>query len=157
MKKCVLVLHVLLIFVSSLAAERIVGTPGVISDFSKIEELIRNKKITREFRQKTLEKNLLTAVRFTLFKKYPDYEERIKDLSFSKLKFEQQKGTFNYYVNYNEYYIYYNFAVDPELYVQFPADDRLYVRTPEMEEDFKSSSSTAKDNPNSPLNTEPKR
>lgn len=171
MKRILLVLSALTFFASSLAAERILGTPGVISDFSKVEEMVRNKKITKEYRQKTLEKNILTAVRFTLLKKYPDYQDRIKDLNFQKVKFEQQKGTFNYYINYNEYYFFYNFAVDPELYVQLPLDDRIYVKTNDMDEDFKSTgtgapapasapaggAATPKDNPNAPLNTEPKK
>lgn len=157
----VLVSILLFLFVTQVFAERILGTTGVISDFSKIEEILRNKKITKEYRQKTLEKNILTAVRFSLLKKYPDYQERIKDLSMDKIKFEQQKGTYNYYINYNEYYFYYNFATDPELYVQLPLDDRLYIRTPEIAEEMKetgsntSSQSGSSQNPNKPLMNNP--
>lgn len=150
----------LLFFATQTFAERILGTPGIISDFTKIEELMRNKKVTKEYRQKTLEKNILTAVKFSLLKKYPDYEERIKDLSFDKIKFEQLKGTYKYYINYNDYYFYYDFATDPELYVQLPLDDRLYIKTPELEEQMKSASSSPSSsgssaNPNKPLMTNP--
>lgn len=158
---------ILLLFATQIFAERILGSTGVISDFSKIEEIMRNKKITKEFRQKTLEKNILTAVRFSLLKKYPDYEERIKDLSMDKIKFEQQKGTFNYYINYNDYYFYYNFATDPELYVQLPLDDKLYIKTPEVAEEMKEigsstptatpskSASGSSQSPNKPLMNNP--
>lgn len=158
----VLVSIVLLLFTTKVFAERILGTTGVISDFAKIEEIMRNKKITREYRQKTLEKNLLTAVKFSLIKKYPDYEDRIKDLSFDKVKFEQLKGTYKYYISFKEYYFYYDFATDPELYVQMPLDDRIYIKTPEIEEEMKSISETGgkastggTDNPNKPLMTKP--
>ncbi len=156
----VLVSIFLLFFATQIFAERILGTTGVISDFSKIEEIMRNKKITKEYRQKTLEKNILTAIRFSLLKKYPDYQERIKDLSMDKVKFEQQKGTYNYFINYNDYYFYYNFATDPELYVQLPLDDRLYLKTPEIEEEMKETPPGAPKkensaNPNKPLMNNP--
>lgn len=157
----ILLVIAILLFTTKIFAERILGTSGVISDFSKLEEIMRNKKVTREYRQKTLEKNILTAVKFSLLKKYPDYEERIKDLSFDKIKFEQQKGTYRYYINFKEYYFYYDFATDPELYVQLPLDDRLYIKTPEIEEEMKTASSgggsspSSPDNPNKPLMTKP--
>jgi hypothetical protein len=135
MKKLGLILLTAVFFTLSLNAERIIGTPGVISEFSKVEELVKNKRITKEFRKQTLEKNLLTAVKFTLLKKYSDHEDKIKDLKPENIKFEQQKGTFNYYIQYKDYFLYYNFAVDPELYSQLPTDDRIYIKTKEMEDE----------------------
>ncbi|MCB1179370.1 MAG: hypothetical protein KDK36_17445 [Leptospiraceae bacterium] len=137
MKKTGLIIALLVVFSGQIFAERVIGTPGIISEFSKVEELVKNKRITKEYRKQTLEKNLLTAVKFTLLKKYADYDEKIKDLTSENIKFEQQKGTFNYYIQYKDYFLFYNFAVDPELYSQLPTDDRIYIKTKEVEEQEK--------------------
>jgi hypothetical protein len=131
----ILALAISILSVQSILAERILGTPGVISEFSQVEELVKNKKISRDYRKKTLDKNLVNAVRFTFLRKYPDYQEKIKDLNPTSITFEQQKGTFNYFLKFKDYFIYYSFAVDPELYVQIPADERFYLKNPELTED----------------------
>ena len=94
----ILALAISILSVQSILAERILGTPGVISEFSQVEELVKNKKISRDYRKKTLDKNLVNAVRFTFLRKYPDYQEKIKDLNPTSITFEQQKGTFNYFL-----------------------------------------------------------
>jgi hypothetical protein len=132
----ILALAISILSVQSILAERILGTPGVISEFSQVEELVKNKKISRDYRKKTLDKNLVNAVRFTFLRKYPDYQEKIKDLNPTSITFEQQKGTFNYFLKYKDYFIYYSFAVDPELYVQIPSDERFYLKSPELTEDL---------------------
>jgi hypothetical protein len=140
----ILALAIGLFTLQSIQAERIMGTPGVISEFTQVEELVKNKKITKDYRKKTLEKNLVNAVRFTILKKYPDYQEKVKDLNASSIAFEQQKGTFNYFLKFKEYFLYYNFAVDPELYVQLPADERFYIKNPEL---FESESASTNPKP----------
>jgi len=131
----ILALSVTLLSAQSILAERILGTPGIISEFSQVEELVKNKKISRDYRKKTLEKNLINAVRFTFLRKYPDYQEKVKDLNPTSISFEQQKGTFNYFLKYKDYFLYYNFAVDPEVYVQIPADEKFYIKNAEILED----------------------
>ena len=132
----ILALAISILSVQSILAERILGTPGVISEFSQVEELVKNKKISRDYRKKTLDKNLVNAVRFTFLRKYPDYQEKIKDLNPTSITFEQQKGTFNYFLKFKDYFIYYSFAVDPELYVQIPSDERFYLISPELTVDL---------------------
>lgn len=118
-------------------ADRIPGKLGVIDDFVKTEEYNKNKKISKDYRKKTLEKNLTNAIKYTMHRKFPDYKERIKELKSDTITFEQEKGTFNYYVNYKDYFLFYNFAVDPEMYVQLPQDEKMYVKHPEQDAEIK--------------------
>lgn len=160
MKQLIFLCILSLLTAGQISAERIIatGAPSIISEFTKVEELTKNKGITEEFRKKTLEKNLLNAVKGTLLKKFPDYQKKTEDLKdMSSIAFEQQKGTFNYYVKYVTkktdkdkdgkesapyiFYLFYNFAVDPEIYIQLPVDDRIYISTPELEALGNSSSS----------------
>jgi len=134
-KFLILALSFSLISLQSLKAERILGTSGVISEFSQVEELVKNKKISRDYRKKTLEKNLVNAVRLTFLRKYADYQEKIKELNPANIAFEQQKGTFNYFIKFKEYFISYSFSVDPELYVQLPSDEKFYIKSAEVTED----------------------
>ncbi|MCB1142177.1 MAG: hypothetical protein H7A24_08790 [Leptospiraceae bacterium] len=130
-----------IISLQGVSAERIMGTPGVISEFTQVEELVKNKKITKEYRKKTLEQNLLNAVKFTFLKKYPDYQEKVKELNPESISFEQQKGTYNYYLKFKDYFLYYNFALDPEIYVQLPVDEKFYIKNQELASAGDSSSS----------------
>ena len=125
------------------SADRITGTDGVINDFAKKEEYIKNRKISKEYRKKTLEKNLTNAIRYTMHNKFPDYQPRIKDLKPDAIKFEQEKGTFNYFLSYKDYYIFYNFAVDPEVYLQLPVDEKMYIKLADQDKETAESSSPA--------------
>ncbi len=145
------------------AAERIQQENSkVIDEFAKTEEYIKNRKISKEYRKKTLEKNLTNAIKYTMHKKFPDYQAKIKDLKPEAIKFEQEKGTFNYFINYKDYYIFYNFAVDPEVYLQLPADEKMYVKLADQDKETASSAppEPAKatgdsKGPNKPIGTNP--
>ncbi len=128
----------LLILTFSIFADRIPGKLGVIDDFVKTEEFNKNKKISKDYRKKTLEKNLTNAIKYTMHRKFPDYKEKIKELKSDSISFEQEKGTFNYYVNYKDYFLFYNFAVDPEMYVQLPQDEKMYSKHPDQDAEIKS-------------------
>lgn len=124
-----------LISMQGISADRILGTPGVISEFSEVEELVKNRKLSREYRKQTLERNLVNAVRFTFMRRYADSKDKVKDLTVANLAFEQQKGTFNYFIKYKDHFLYYSFAVDPEVYVQVPSEEKLYIKSAELSED----------------------
>lgn len=134
----------------------------VIDEFAKTEEFIKNRKISKEYRKKTLEKNLTNAIKYTMHKKFPDYQARIKDLKPDAVKYEQEKGTFNYYLNYKDYYIFYNFAVDPEIYLQLPADEKMYIKLADQDKETASNPPPAPagnagndKGPNKPIGTNP--
>ena len=141
------------LFTSGLfAADRIQQENSkVIDEFAKTEEYIKNRKISKEYRKKTLEKNLTNAIKYTMHKKFPDYQSKIKDLKADALKFEQEKGTFNYYLNYKEYYIFYNFAVYPEVYLQLPIDEKMYIKLGDQD---KETAATAPPEPAKNANTQ---
>ncbi|MBK8397362.1 MAG: hypothetical protein IPL26_19270 [Leptospiraceae bacterium] len=154
------------ILTSSLySADRITGTEGVINEFAKTEEYTKNRKISKEYRKKTLESNLANAIRYTMHKKFPDYQSRIKDLKPDAIKFEQEKGTFNYFLNYKEYYIFYNFAVDPEVYLQLPVDEKMYIKLADQDKETANSAAPpakaaapttdSSKGPNKPIGTNP--
>jgi hypothetical protein len=145
-----------------IAADRIQQENSkVIDEFAKTEEYTKNRKISKEYRKKTLEKNLTNAIKYTMHKKFPDYQSRIKDLKADAIKFEQEKGTFNYYLTYKDYYIFYNFAVDPEVYLQLPADEKMYIKLADQDKETANSSAppeaakTADKGPNKPIGTNP--
>ncbi len=145
-----------------IAADRIQQENSkVIDEFAKTEEYTKNRKISKEYRKKTLEKNLTNAIKYTMHKKFPDYQSRIKDLKPDAIKFEQEKGTFNYYLTYKDYYIYYNFAVDPEVYLQLPADEKMYIKLTDQDKETASTGATEQPKgpdskgPNKPIGTNP--
>jgi hypothetical protein len=144
------------------AADRIQQEKSeVINEFAKTEEYTKNRKISKEYRKKTLEKNLTNAIKYTMHKKFPDYQAKIKDLKPEAIKFEQEKGTFNYYLTFKDYYIFYNFAVDPEVYLQLPVNEKMYIKLPDQEKETASSAppEPAKTpdgkGPNKPIGTNP--
>ena len=153
------------ILTSSLfSADRIPGTEGIIKDFAKTEEYTKNRKISKEYRKKTLESNLTNAIRYTMHKKFPDYKNRIKDLKPDAIKFEQEKGTFNYFLTYKDYYIFYNFAIDPEVYLHLPVDEKMYIKLQDQDKETADSASPAAPakaaptdtkGPNKPIGTNP--
>jgi hypothetical protein len=134
---------------SLFSSDRIPGNEGIIDGFAKTEEFTKNRKISKEYRKKTLQKNLTNAVRYTMHKKFPDYQNRTKDLSADAIKFEQEKGTFNYFLTYKEYYIFYNFAVDPEVYLQLPIDEKMYIKLADQDKETANTTGPAPA-PNSP-------
>lgn len=119
-------------FTGSIFADRVLG---VMNEFTKAEEYIVNKMASKDFRDKTLGRNLETAVKSSLQRTISTtkMKDKAKDINASKIKFEQQKGTFNYYISYDQYVMYYNYSLDPELYLQMPTDERVYVKPDEKE------------------------
>ncbi|MCB1191038.1 MAG: hypothetical protein H7A23_10550 [Leptospiraceae bacterium] len=107
---------------------------GLIDDFYLVEEywVSKHKFPAKEFRLRTLEKNFKTAIRYSLHREFltkkfaEDIESKVKDITLSKLEFTQERGTFNYYLKYDDHIYFYNFAADPELYIQSPQDERVY-------------------------------
>lgn len=133
MNKILICLLILLFSINVYSLDRVLGTPDVLDEFSRTEESIKHKQLSKENRDKTLKKNLTTAVKYSIHKKYLDSKERIKDLRPDSIKFYQDPGTYNYVIQYKEYYGYYYFAVDPELYIQLPVDERFYSKQGDSE------------------------
>lgn len=112
---------------------------GLIEDFYLVEEywVSKHKFPAKEFRMRTLEKNLKSAIKYSLHRKFmvKDYEEKgiddkVDKMTLSKIDFRQEPGTFNYYLKVDDHIYFYNFAADPELYIQNPQDERVYEIPP---------------------------
>ncbi|TGK00619.1 hypothetical protein EHO59_11750 [Leptospira semungkisensis] len=108
---------------------------GLVEEFNKIEEFNKNRKISDSAKKATLEKNLLSAVKYSLHRKYLDYKEYIKDLKADSIQYEPQKGTFGVYVKYKTYIVYYSYLMDPEIYLQTPINEVFYVRPDNLDEE----------------------
>lgn len=110
--------------------DRVMGSSNVLNEFTKIEDSIKHQEpLTIEEKDRNLKKNLATAMKYSIHKKYMDYKDRIKDLKPEALNFYQEPGTFNYIVQFKNYFGYYNFSVDPEIYIQLPVDEKFYTKT----------------------------
>jgi hypothetical protein len=121
-----------LLLATSIIADRQLGT---MNEFSKVEEFHQNPVPSKAFRERTLERNIINAIRSSLVKGHTAKvrSEKLKDIKMASINFEQEKNTFNYYVKYNDLIFFYNFSVNPELYLQTPIDERGY-KNPGSEE-----------------------
>ncbi len=125
MKNFSLVCVILFCSLQSLFADK---APGTIDEFTKVEEFYRNPPASDESKKKILEKNLVSAIKISLIKKYTDHETVTKDLNPSTVSYEIAPGTFNCYVKYKQFYIFLMFATDPSLYLQTPIEERFYIK-----------------------------
>ncbi|MCE9501776.1 MAG: hypothetical protein K8R21_14940 [Leptospira sp.] len=115
-----LILHGLPVF-----ADRV---EGIVDEFTKVEDFILNRKPSNDYKKKNLERNILSAVRLSLHKRYLDFDVQIKEMNMTSVSYEIPKDSYSCYVRYKQYYIYYGFAMDPELYLQSPIEEKFYVK-----------------------------
>lgn len=101
---------------------------GLINEFMEVEDYLSKKKPSPEFRKNMLERNLLDSLKTTLARKFKTKENELKKLSIEDIDYERQAQTFKFYIRYKTYYIFYDFATDPEIYIQLPKEEILYVR-----------------------------
>ncbi len=108
---------------------------GLVEEFNKIEEFNKNRKLSDAVKKATLEKNLVSAMKYSLHRKYLEYKDYTKDLKTDSISYEPQKGTFGVYVKYKTYIVFYSYLMDPELYLQTPINEVFYVRPENLEEE----------------------
>lgn len=101
---------------------------GLINEFMEVEDFLSKKKPSPEFRKKMLEKNLLDSIRNTLSRKYKVLDKELSALKIEEIDYERPVNTFKFYIRYKKYYIYYDFAMDPEIYIQLPEEEILYTK-----------------------------
>jgi hypothetical protein len=101
---------------------------GLINEFMEVEDYLSKKKPSPEFRKKMLEKNMLDSLKSTLSKKIKDPKNDLKDLKIEEVDYERQANTFKFYIRYKQYYVFYDFAMDPELFMQLPQTEIIYTR-----------------------------
>ncbi len=101
---------------------------GVMAEYRQLEETIRGKARSADSRQKTLEENLLRAMRSTVVR--VDYDKRetlLKDVSIANISFENPTSSLVYYVKFKNFLIRLDYARDPELYSQTPMYEKLLI------------------------------
>ena len=130
MKRAGIFLFSLLLFCLLCSAVYAGPTPGILKEFRKTEELIRNKKKGKEARKKTLESNLLSAMRLSLRRRfYLKQKELLEGLNADSLAYEVHPSTkLVYFVRYRNFYVRYDFYRDPEIYIQAPKYEKFLIR-----------------------------
>jgi hypothetical protein len=136
MFKTILSFIFICIFSFSLYGKRLKGDSGIAEEYSKVDEFDKNLKVTEEYKLNTLKTNLIRAIKISIQKKFPDYESRLQDIDHSTIKFEQIRGTFNYYAKFKDYLFLFKFPIDPELYIQRPIEETILVKSMYSEEDL---------------------
>lgn len=96
---------------------------GLAEEFVKLEDYLRNPKITEEQKKKNFETNMVSSVRSTLSKRISNPKKDLKDLKFQDLQTERPEGTNTFFVKYKNFYFQYQFPVDPETYVTSPSEE----------------------------------
>ncbi|PJZ45711.1 LIC11625 family surface-exposed protein [Leptospira brenneri] len=96
---------------------------GLAEEFTKLEDYLRNPKLTEEQKKKNFETNMVSSVRSTLSKKLSNPKKDLKELKFQDLQTERPEGTNTFFVKYKNYYFQYQFPVDPETYVTSPSEE----------------------------------
>lgn len=69
------ILAICLLFFFALFSLQAGKSQGVVEEFNKVEEYNKNVKLSDAAKKATLEKNLLSAVKYTLHHRYLEYKE----------------------------------------------------------------------------------
>lgn len=125
MKKTIVLVVLIFFFQIGLSAGEV---KGLINEFMEVEDYLSKKKPSEEYRKKMLEKNMIEALKNTLSRKFKNPKSKLKDLKIENIDYERQDNTFKYYLRFKEYYVFYDFAMDPELYMQSPRTEILYTK-----------------------------
>lgn len=103
-------------------------TEGIMSEFRKVEEDIRNAQKTPEARKATLEANLLRAMRLAIARRFhPEKKAILKDLSAETLAYENPTSEKVYYVKFKTYIVRFDFSRDPEEEIQAPTYEKFLI------------------------------
>ncbi|MBI3394237.1 MAG: hypothetical protein HY042_00200 [Spirochaetia bacterium] len=94
---------------------------GIMAQYRALEESIRGKAKSPEIRKKTLEENLVRAMRNLVVRlKYDEREALVKDLNAQSIQWENPTAATVFYVKYKTFLVRFDFARDPELYIESP-------------------------------------
>lgn len=100
---------------------------GLMHKYYKAEGYYENLTASTRFKTKVLSQNLTSAVKDSLMRLYLDNDKRMENLDISKIQFENEKGTYNYYLKYQDHLFIYVYALDPEMHLQNPVHEKVYT------------------------------
>ncbi len=101
---------------------------GIMTEFRATEEAIRNAQKTPEARKRTLEDNLLRAVRLAIARRFHnEKQDFLKDLNPDTMAYENPTSDKVYYVKYKNFIVRFDYSRDPELYTQAPTYEKFLI------------------------------
>jgi hypothetical protein len=129
MKLRVIIPAILLIAAFALPATLAAGPQeGIMTEFRATEEAIRNAQKTPEARKKTLEDNLLRAVRLAIARRFHrEKGDFLKDLNTETMLYENPTSPKVYYVKFKNFIVRFDYSRDPELYLQAPTYEKFLI------------------------------
>ena len=110
-------------------------TEGLAREFTKVEEHYKNLGISDDFKKKTLERNIFSAIKLSLQRRFLNFEELSKDINSTNVSYEFKEQTFICYLQYKDYMIYYEYAMDPRIYMQSPVTEKFLLKPDKMAEE----------------------
>ncbi|TGN08235.1 LIC11625 family surface-exposed protein [Leptospira ilyithenensis] len=123
--KFVLLLIFTLFFGQILSAQSTGTGGGLAEEFTKLEDYLRNQKLTPEEKKKIFETNVINSLKVTLSRKVREPKKELKDLKFKDVQTERPEGTNNLYVKYKNFVISYSYSADPESYYVSPYEEKI--------------------------------
>jgi len=100
-------------------------TKGLVDEYIRVETYNRNNPISAEKKKKNFSTNLTNGLRYALSKKFPPKTTELNDLKFEDIQFEKVPKTLKYYLKYKDYFVFLQFANDPELFIQSPIEESV--------------------------------
>jgi hypothetical protein len=103
-------------------------TEKIMEEFRSVEEAIKNKKISPEVRLRTLEANLVRAMKLAIDRRfYYEKEKYLADLKPENISYENPTDQKTYYVKYKNFIARFDFARNPELLIQSPSYEKFLI------------------------------
>ncbi|BDA78948.1 hypothetical protein LPTSP3_g18780 [Leptospira kobayashii] len=121
----VLFLLIFTLFFGQILFAQAAETGGLAEEFTRLEDYLRNQKLTPEEKKKIFETNVINSLRVTLARKVREPKKELKDLKFQDVKTERPEGTNNLYVKYKNFVISYSYSADPESYYISPFEEKV--------------------------------
>jgi len=101
---------------------------GVMAEFRKVEEDIKNKEISPAVRKKTLEANLVRAMKLAIERRfYWERQQYLADLTPESISYENSDHV-TYYVRFKDFIARFDFARNPELLIQAPVYEKFLIK-----------------------------
>ncbi len=114
---------------------------GVAAEFRAAEEGIRKKQKDPKVFQKTLEENLIRAMRSAIRRRfYQDQAKYLEGLTPENISWEKTFSDNVYFVKFRYFIVRFDFARDPTLFAQSPIFEKLLIL-----DEFKESESHTQD------------
>ncbi len=114
---------------------------GVMLEFREQEEIIRSKKQSEDYRRKTLNRNILNAVRSVINRSfYYEKEAYYKDLDIKNVAYENPTSSLVYFIKFKNFMARLEYELDPSLNIQNPEHIKFIL----IEEGPKAPESTEK-------------